>query len=169
MVFDPVDAAAGATVPASISALLLLGTLRSDTTYCSSGGGDVRGRRMPGRGLLAEVQEEQRLVDAALEDRHAQLHALLNHLAALKACFAGQLRGREVDCHFDCPPIEVCALTCKVPGGSDGYNGDPSIRDKHSATPVWGRALTNKVSDGPSTATIYGARPGTVSSSVPAY
>src|SRR4029079_3128536 len=98
-------------------------------------------RRMRGRGLLAEVQEEQRLVDAALEDRHAQLHALLNHLAALKACFACQLRGREVDCHFDCPPSEVCALTWKVPGGSDGYNGDRSIRDKHSATPGSGRML----------------------------
>src|SRR5215212_1231371 len=109
--------------------------LRSDTTYCSSGGGDLRGRRGRGRGLLAEVQKEQRLVDAALEDRHAQLHALLNHLAALKACFAGQLRGREVDCHLDCPPSEVCALTWKVPGASDGHNGDRSTRDKHSSGP----------------------------------
>src|SRR5215212_8115036 len=108
--------------------------LRSDTTYCSSGGGDLRGRRGRGRGLLAEVQKEQRLVDAALEDRHAQLHALLNHLAALQACFAGQLRGREVDCHFCCPPSEVCALTWKVSRAHDGLNGDLSRPAKHSPT-----------------------------------
>src|SRR5215213_1000102 len=133
MVFDPVDAAAGATVPASIVLRSSSsGPEEGDTTYCSSGGGYALRRRGLGHGLVAEVHQEQGLVDAALEDRHAHLHALLNHLTALEACFAGQLRGGEVDCHFDCPPSEVCALTRKVPRASDGLNGDRSTGDKHS-------------------------------------
>src|SRR3954451_7361542 len=52
-----------------------------------------------GRGLLAEVSQEQCLVDAALEDRYPHLHALLDHLTALHTGFAGELRGREMDCH----------------------------------------------------------------------
>src|SRR3954454_22319997 len=78
-----------------------------DTTYRSSGGGYAWCRRERGRGLLAEVHQEQRLVDAALEDRHAHLHALLDHFTELQAGFAGELRGREVDCHRCCPPMEV--------------------------------------------------------------
>src|SRR5215210_6426048 len=106
MVLDPVDAAAGATVPASIVVCSSSRTPEEgDTTYCSSGGGDALGRCRRGRGLLAEVHQEQGLVDAALEDRHAHLHALLDHLTALQACFAGELRGREVNCHRSCPPL----------------------------------------------------------------
>src|SRR4051812_31188778 len=65
---------------------------------CCSGGGYLVGST-GGRGLLAEVREEQGLVDAALEDRYAHLHALLDHLTALHTGFAGELRGREMDCH----------------------------------------------------------------------
>src|SRR5215212_322003 len=61
----------------------------ADTTYRSSGGGYARCRRGGGRGLLAEVHQEQRLVDAALEDRHAHLHALLDHLTALQTGSVG--------------------------------------------------------------------------------
>src|SRR3954447_16372597 len=87
-----------------------------DTTYRSSGGGYAWCRRGGGRGLLAEVHQEQRLVDAALEDRHAHLHALLDHLTALQAGFAGELRGREVDCHRCCPPMEfaLCVARYRV-------------------------------------------------------
>src|ERR1700754_1524720 len=49
--------------------------------------------------LLLDICHEQRLVDSALEDRHAQLHALLNDLAPFHAGFASELRGREMDCH----------------------------------------------------------------------
>src|SRR4051795_12129123 len=88
----------------------------ADTTYRSSGGGDAGRRARGGRGLLAEVHQEQRLVDAALEDRHAHLHALLDHLTALQTGFAGELRGREVDCHRCCPPMEfaLCVARYRV-------------------------------------------------------
>src|SRR5829696_4011743 len=63
----------------------------------------LRRRRSCGRhlrtALLLYVGQEQGLVDSALEDRHAQLHALLNDLATLHAGFASELRGREMDCH----------------------------------------------------------------------
>src|SRR4051794_31400618 len=81
-----------------------------DTTYLRSGGGDP-GWRASGRGLLAEVGDEQGLVDTALEDRHAQLHALLDHLAAFHASFARELRGREVNCHRTDPPVRFATLT----------------------------------------------------------
>src|SRR3954454_7416951 len=45
------------------------------------------------------VGHEQGLVDSSLEDRHAQLHALLNDLAPFHSGFASELRGREMDCH----------------------------------------------------------------------
>src|SRR3954451_21832059 len=95
----------------------------ADTTYRSSGGGYARCRRGGGRGLLAEVNQEQRLVDAALEDRHAHLHALIDHLTALQTGFAGELRGREVDCHRCCPPMEfaLCVARYRVaPTASTG-------------------------------------------------
>src|SRR3954453_13466766 len=49
--------------------------------------------------LLLDVGQEQGLINSALEDRHAQLHALLDDLATLHAGFASELRGREMDCH----------------------------------------------------------------------
>ena len=50
-------------------------------------------------GLLGQVRHEQRLVDPALEDRDAHLHALLDDLPTLEARLPRELRGREVDCH----------------------------------------------------------------------
>src|SRR3954454_14953724 len=57
------------------------------------------GGYLPGALLVCQVGEEQRLVDSALEDRHAQLHALLDDLATFHSGFASELRGREMDCH----------------------------------------------------------------------
>src|SRR4051794_4299474 len=110
IVVDPVDAAAGATVPASISMSLLWWSAGGDTTCLRSDCGDP-GRRGSGRGLLGEVGEEQGLVDTALEDRHAQLHALLDHLATFHAGFARELRGREVNCHRTDPPVRFATFT----------------------------------------------------------
>src|SRR4051794_10036218 len=56
------------------------------------------GRYLP-CALVFHVREEEGLVDSSLEDRHAQLHALLDDLATLHAGFASELRGREMDCH----------------------------------------------------------------------
>jgi hypothetical protein len=57
------------------------------------------------RGLrrVAEAREEEGLVDPALEDRDAQLHALGDHFLALETCLARELRGRQVICHRMCP------------------------------------------------------------------
>ena len=45
-----------------------------------------------------EGSEEERLVDPALEDRHAHLHALRNDLSAVHARLSGQLGRRQVVC-----------------------------------------------------------------------
>src|SRR5438093_729966 len=58
-----------------------------------------RCRYLPGGLQFRAARHEQSLVDTALEDRHAQLHALLDDLATLHASFASELRGREMDCH----------------------------------------------------------------------
>src|SRR3954452_4982878 len=112
----------------------------ADTTYRSSGGGYARCRRGGGRGLLAEVHQEQRLVDAALEDRHAHLHALLDHLTALQTGFAGELRGREVDCHRCCPPMEFALCVAR-------YRVLPTV-----STPISQHGLNISRSDGHSEA-----------------
>ena len=56
---------------------------------CYPGGGSM------GRALLAHVGEEEGLVDSALEDGHAQLHALLDDFATLHAGLS-----RELNMHF---------------------------------------------------------------------
>ena len=48
---------------------------------------------------MTQRGEEQGLVNSTLEDGDAQLHALGDHFPALEACFAGQLGGRQVNCH----------------------------------------------------------------------
>src|SRR4051794_35885031 len=75
-----------------------------------SGGGHLRGGSW-GRGLLAQVGEEQGLVDSALEDGHAQLHALLDDVSSLHSGFARELGGREVDCHRYEPPVRFATWT----------------------------------------------------------
>src|SRR5687768_2798110 len=85
-----------------------------------------------GRGLFREVRQEQGLVDAALEDRYAHLHALLDHLAALKAGLPGELRGREMDCHQTATSRAVCHVHRKVASPPDALNRICSIWAKHS-------------------------------------
>src|SRR3954447_24534235 len=67
---------------------------------------------------LGEVGEEEGLVDATLENRHAHFHALLDDLATLHACLARELRGREMDCHQTDASCEVCHVA------SHGSAGD---------------------------------------------
>src|SRR3954471_15053031 len=84
------------------------------------------------RGELGEVREEQGLVDATLEDRHAHFHALLDDLATLHACLARELRGREMDCHQTDASCEVCHVASTVARETDVINNNSSIRPKHS-------------------------------------
>src|SRR6201995_2084068 len=48
---------------------------------------------------VGQVGQEESLIDSSLEDRHAQFHALLDHVAPFHSGFASELRGREMDCH----------------------------------------------------------------------
>src|SRR3982751_5105459 len=48
---------------------------------------------------LLEGAEEQRLVDATLEYRHTELHALRDYFAPVHASFTSELGGRQVDRH----------------------------------------------------------------------
>src|SRR5688572_1114407 len=57
-----------------------------------------RGRLVDALGR-AEACEEQGLVDATLEDRHTELHALRDDVPALEAGLASKLGGREVISH----------------------------------------------------------------------
>src|SRR5215211_3247960 len=59
-------------------------------------GGALGGR---GPGALTEGGQEEGLVDPALEDRDAQLHALRDDFLALEAGLACELRGRQVIGH----------------------------------------------------------------------
>src|SRR3954451_17026094 len=68
--------------------------------------------------LLAQIGEEEGLVDAALEDGHAQLHALIDDFATLHTRFASELGGRQVDCHRYEPP--VCFGTFRQGTASSG-------------------------------------------------
>src|SRR3954453_23977102 len=92
-------------------------------------GGGALGRRARGRGV-AERREEECLVDSALEDRDAQLHALLDHVAPVKAGLARELGGRQMICHWAFPPgrlrrwAHIARLPDGVkPRGSGGYTG----------------------------------------------
>src|SRR5215216_541540 len=82
------------------------------------------------RGLFAQVREEQGLVDAALKDRHAHLHALLDDLATLHAGFARELGGREMDCHRSEASCEVATWAITVARLPDTINNNSSIRTK---------------------------------------
>src|ERR687886_2896842 len=115
IVFEPV-VCTGTVVPAGISS--------SSVNDCSGGRIYVAARRRRGEceeglrggagGLrllraLAEIGEEERLVDAALEDRDAHLHALRDDFLALKACLASQLGGRQMNGHWQISlPWDVC-------------------------------------------------------------
>src|SRR5215212_4742424 len=111
IVAEPVDSSTAGTVLDSIR-FLLVPSGRADSMWaarregaaarsgcCYPGGGSVGGA------LLAYVGEEEGLVDPALEDGHAQLHALLDDFATLHAGLSRELGGREVDCHRYEPPV----------------------------------------------------------------
>src|SRR3954466_3123600 len=114
IVADPVPNWAGPVVVSCILAPPRL--LRSDDNR-----GGLRRRYLPGS-LLFDVGQEQRLIDSALEDRHAQLHALLDDLATLHAGFASELRGREVNCHQSDASCEVCHVAPTVAPSPDVHN-----------------------------------------------
>ena len=52
-----------------------------------------------------QAGEEEGLVDPALEDRDAQLHALVDDFAPLEAGLARELGGRQVIGHRTAPPV----------------------------------------------------------------
>src|SRR4051794_21503884 len=58
--------------------------------------------------LFRHVRQEQGLVDAALEDGDAHLHALLDDLATLEARLPRELRGREMNCHRTATSRAIC-------------------------------------------------------------
>src|SRR3954447_1861864 len=55
--------------------------------------------------LGLQTGDEQRLVDASLEDRHPHLHALRDDLSALEPGLACQLGGGQVVGHWRLPPM----------------------------------------------------------------
>src|SRR4051812_31175963 len=54
----------------------------------------------------AQRGKEQGLVDPAVEDRDAHLHALRDHLTPLHVDFVGELGGRQVYGHSLSPPVD---------------------------------------------------------------
>src|SRR3954447_8323777 len=118
IVAEPVASGDGATVLDSMRSRSSSSSAEGDSTDVGRGDPAVmagrRGRPRSGRcdrargwcaALLGQVREEEGLVDPTLEDRHAQLHALLDDLAPFHAGLARELRGREVDCHRYVPPV----------------------------------------------------------------
>src|SRR3954471_697327 len=59
-------------------------------------------------GLLKGADEEG-LVDPALEDRYAKLHALADYFAPVHASFPSELRGRQMDRHLPAPLLKGIA------------------------------------------------------------
>src|SRR5919202_2247096 len=114
IVVDPVVSVARGAVLDSMRSSPPAGTTERDSRCGArsgrrnaSGGGYLTSAARDGV-ELAEVREEQRLVDATLEDRHAHFHALLDDLATLHAGLARKFRGREMDCHQTDASCEVC-------------------------------------------------------------
>src|SRR5262245_25358283 len=107
IVFEPVDVAT-VLVPACMLVLLRERLVRrGDSMPPRAGSAAERWRRLRGdaggRGLLrhvADVGQEEGLVDAALEDRDAQFDTLRDDFLALEAGLASELRGRQVICHW---------------------------------------------------------------------
>src|SRR5215211_2536791 len=118
IVFEPVDSLVAGTVLDSIrssscppgNADSMWAARRGALRGGSAGG--CPGRFAAGRALLAQVGEEEGLVDAALEDGNAQLHALLDDFATLHAGLSCELGGREVDCHR-CASCAVCHVAAR--------------------------------------------------------
>src|SRR3954451_5307763 len=102
IVLEPVD---GTSVAAVLPSISPSSCEEADSRLPRGAGGDARrvsgggGLRLGREALGLQVGQEQRLVDPALEDRHPELHALLDDLAAVETGLASELSGRQVDCH----------------------------------------------------------------------
>jgi hypothetical protein len=73
-------------------------------------------------GRRSEARHEQRLVDAALEDRDAQLHALRDDVPSLESGLAGELSGRQVNGHRSCVPPACLHRSERIARVSDNLN-----------------------------------------------
>src|SRR6185312_13546388 len=73
-------------------------------------------------GRRSEARHEQGLVDAALEDRDAQLHALRDDVPSLEAGLAGELSGRQVNSHRSCEPPACLHRAARIARVSDNLN-----------------------------------------------
>jgi hypothetical protein len=70
----------------------------------------------------SEARHEQGLVDAALEDRDAQLHALRDDVPSLESGLAGELSGRQVNGHRSCVPPACLHRPERIARVSDNLN-----------------------------------------------
>src|SRR3954452_4818167 len=73
-------------------------------------------------GRRSEARHEEGLVDAALEDRDAQLHALRDDVPSLYAGLAGELSGRQVYGHRGCEPPACLHRAERIARVSDNLN-----------------------------------------------
>src|SRR3954468_6005312 len=73
-------------------------------------------------GRRSEARHEEGLVDAALEDRDAQLHALRDDVPSLEAGLAGELSGRQVYGHRGCEPPACLHRAERIARVSDNLN-----------------------------------------------
>src|SRR3989449_713687 len=70
----------------------------------------------------SEARHEEGLVDAALEDRDAQLHALRDDVPSLEAGLAGELSGRQVNGHRSYVPPACLHRAERIARVSDNLN-----------------------------------------------
>src|SRR5512133_4165907 len=73
-------------------------------------------------GRRSEARHEEGLVDAALEDGDAQLHALRDDVPSLEPCLAGELSGRQVNSHRSCEPPACLHRAERIARASDNLN-----------------------------------------------
>src|SRR5439155_18210683 len=112
IVADPVDVDA---VPASIRSPPQAGNGERDSTaVLRLRGAGVRG---PWTCRLPQARHEEGLIDAALENRDAQLHALGDDFPALETCLTCELSGRQVNGHMRHPS---CGISVHRKGSGPG-------------------------------------------------
>src|SRR3954454_18192785 len=83
-------------------------------------GGGLRGLRRTDR--LADARQEERLVDASLEDRDSQFHALGDDFAPLESGLSCQLGRRQVNGHRSVPPWGVYSTSTCIARPADILN-----------------------------------------------
>src|SRR3954470_3588292 len=93
--------------------------------------GRTPGRRAEGRTQVSDLRwlllllgllkgaDEEGLVDPALEDRYAELHALADYFAPVHASFPSELRGRQMDRHLPAPLLKRDRVPRVVPRDPD--------------------------------------------------